>query len=65
MFPGSDYEAPLDAEQGGGRHEFTCLPPERDTMWTARALPLARRNLGVHNILTWCAGRGRSRITLL
>ena len=31
---GSDYDAPLDAEQGGGRLEFTCLPPERDTMWT-------------------------------
>lgn len=31
---GSDYDAPLDAEQGGGRLEFTCLPPERDTMRT-------------------------------
>jgi hypothetical protein len=32
---GSDYETPLDAVQGGGRLEFTCLPPERDTMSTA------------------------------
>ena len=36
---GSDYEAPLDAEQGGGRLEFTCLPPECDTMWTAWVVP--------------------------
>jgi hypothetical protein len=39
---GSDYEAPVDAEQGGGRLEFTCLPPERDTMWTVWVVPLAR-----------------------
>jgi hypothetical protein len=61
---GSDYEAPLDAEQGGGRLEFTCLPPERDTMWTAWVVPLARGDLVVHNVLTWCTVRGRSRITL-
>ena len=42
---GSGYEAPLDAEQGSGRLEFTCLPPERDTMWTAWVVPLARGDL--------------------
>lgn len=49
---GNDYEAPLDAEQGGGRLEFTCLPPKRDTMWTAWVVPLARGDLTVHNLLT-------------
>ena len=38
---GSDYETPLDAVQGGGRLEFTCLPPERDTMSTAWDVPSA------------------------
>jgi hypothetical protein len=61
---GSDYETPLDAGQVGGRLEFTCLPPERDTMWTAWVVPLARGNLVVHNVLTWCTGHGRSWITL-
>jgi hypothetical protein len=57
---GSDCEAPLDAEQGGGRLEFTCLPPERDTMWTAWVVPVAREDLVVHDVLTWCSGHGRS-----
>lgn len=61
---GSDCEAPLDADQGGGRLEFTCLPPERDTMWTAWAVPLTHGDLDVLNVMTWCTGRGRSRITL-
>jgi hypothetical protein len=64
---GSDCEVPLDAEQGGGRLEFTCLPPQRDTMWTAWVVPLgrhARGDLVVHNVLTRRTGRGRPRITL-
>ena len=38
---GSDYETPPDAVQGGGRLEFTCLPPECDTMSTAWDVPSA------------------------
>ena len=48
---GSDYGAPLDAEQGDGRLEFTCLPPECDTKWTAWVVPLARGDLVVRNVL--------------
>jgi hypothetical protein len=43
---GSDYEPSPDAERGGGRLEFTCLPPERDTMWTAWIVPAACGEMG-------------------
>ena len=42
---GSDYDTPLDAAQGSGRLEFTCLLLERDTMSTAWVVPLASEHL--------------------
>jgi len=43
---GSDYETPLDAGQGGGRLEFTCLPPECDTKWTVWVVQCAEPHSG-------------------
>jgi hypothetical protein len=51
---GSDYKTPLDAGQVGGRLEFTCLPPERDTMWTAWVVPLTCGNFAM--MLHQCFG---------